>query len=136
MQIQDIMTRDPACCGPDVTLADVAKLMTRYATDSIPVVGNPALRSPLLGILTDRDIVCRAVAVDRNPAQTTAKECMTRPLLTLRLDQDAGEAARLMARERARRVPVVDQNGRLCGICTQAQIARAMSNDPAPQKVN
>lgn len=121
------MTRDPACCGPDVTLSDVAKLMARYATDSIPVVGNPALRSPLLGILTDRDIVCRAVAADRNPTETTAKECMTRPLLTLRLEQEAGEATRLMTRERARRVPVIDQNGKLCGIVTQAQITRALA---------
>lgn len=101
--------------------------MVRNATDSIPVVGNPALRGPLLGMLTDRDIVCRVVASDRNPMDLAAKDCMTRPPLTLRLEQDVQEAGRLMERERARRVPVIDGNGRLCGILTQAQVNRALS---------
>jgi CBS domain-containing protein len=125
VQVQEIMIREPACCGPDARLNDVAKLMVRHATNSIPVVGNPSLKSPLLGILTDRDIVCRAVAVDKNPLDLTAKECMTRPALILKLEQDVAEAGRLMERERARRVPVVDENGRLCGIITQSQITRA-----------
>ena len=126
MQVQDIMTREPACCGPDATLTDVAKLMARFATDSIPVVGNPSMRSPLLGVLTDRDIVTRTLAVDKNPLQMTAKECMSRPALTLQPGHEIGDAARLMERERARRVPVTDPNGRLCGIVTQAQVLRAL----------
>ena len=126
MQVQEIMTRDPACCGPETSLSDVAKLMVRYATNSIPVVGNAALRSPLLGLLTDHDIVFRVVAADKDPRETAAKDCMTRPAVVLKLEQDAGEAARLMDRERARRVPVIDHNGRLCGIVTQAQMTRAL----------
>ena len=126
MQVQEIMIREPAWCGPDAPLNDVAKLMVRYATNSIPVVGNPKLRGPFLGMLTDHDIVCRVLAIDRNPLEMTAKDCMTKPAVMLRLDQDAGEAGRLMERERARRVPVIDGNGRLCGIVTQAQISRAV----------
>lgn len=126
MQIQEIMAREPACCGPDDHLNAVAKLMVRHATNSIPVVGNPELRGPLLGMLTDRDIVTRVLALDKNPSDVVAKDCMTRPSVILRLDQEAGEAARLMERERARRVPVIDGNGRLCGIVTQAQITRAL----------
>jgi CBS domain-containing protein len=129
LQVQQIMTREPACCGPDTPLNEVAKLMVRYATTSIPVVGNPELRSPLLGLLTDRDIVCRVLAEDRNPLERTAKDCMTRPSVILRLEQDVADAARLMDRERARRVPVIDNNGRLCGIVTHAQLARAREKE-------
>jgi CBS domain-containing protein len=127
LQVQEIMAREPACCGPDDPLNEVAKLMVRHSTNSVPVVGNPALRGPLLGMLTDRDIVCRVLAVDRNPMEMTAKDCMTRPPVTLRLEQEVQQAARLMERERARRVPVIDGNGRLCGILTQAQITRALA---------
>jgi CBS domain-containing protein len=86
----------------------------------IPIVhdGKP------IGVVTDRDIVVRLVAHGQDPKQVRAEDCMTSPALTVEQNADLKECAELMARERIRRVPVVDASGSLCGIVALADLER------------
>lgn len=123
MRITDIMTPDPACCDPDTTLPQVARLMVQNDCGEIPVVNNLESRK-LVGVVTDRDIVCRAVAADKNPAQTRASDIMSTGIVTVREDADISESCEKMEQHQIRRIPVLDAQGRLCGIVSQADIAR------------
>jgi CBS domain-containing protein len=89
---------------------------------SLPVVD--ARTGKLVGIVTDRDIVCRAVARGKDPRTTHARECMSDALATVRPDSELEECCQLMESEQVRRVPVVDHAGKCCGIVAQADIAR------------
>jgi CBS domain-containing protein len=125
MKVQDIMTHDPACCTPETTLIEVAKMMKNCDCGAIPVVEDEASRKPA-GIITDRDIVVRALAADRNPSKTRASECMTKSLVTVSPEDDLDECIRLMEKNKVRRILVVDNRGSVVGITVQAQIARSV----------
>src|SRR5439155_20461807 len=80
MKVREIMTPEPATCTPQTSLQDVAKLMVEHDCGAIPVVdqqGKP------IGIVTDRDIVCRTVAAAKNPLQEAAEQCMSSPVATV-----------------------------------------------------
>jgi CBS domain-containing protein len=123
MTVSDLMTANPAVCTRDSKLTDVARLMVQCDCGEIPVVDNRETMRPI-GVVTDRDIVCRAVADERNPAETTAGECMTSPAVTVTPDTDLNACCDLMEEKQIRRVPVVDERGRLRGILAQSDIAR------------
>ena len=120
MRVEDIMTRDPATCAPDAKLGDVARRMRDEDCGAIPIVQG---EKPI-GIITDRDIVCRAVAAGKNPLDLTARDCMTAPCHTVRFDADLEECIDLLQDEQIRRVVVIDDQGRCCGLVAQADIAR------------
>lgn len=122
MQLRDIMTADPACCTPETNLRDVARVMVDEDCGALPVLENEQSRKPI-GIVTDRDIVCRLVAQGRNPLDSTARDAMTGEAVTVRQDASLEECEKLMEQKQVRRVPVVDQNGACCGIVAQADIA-------------
>ena len=82
MQVKEVMTANPACCTADTPLPEVARLMVEHDCGEIPVVQNETKKIPV-GVVTDRDIVCRTVAKDRNPLDLTAADCMTRPVVTV-----------------------------------------------------
>jgi len=75
MKIQEIMTSEPACCRPETNLREVARMMAEHDCGEIPVVsgGKP------VGVITDRDIVARAVAEGRNPLELTARREVSQP---------------------------------------------------------
>ncbi|HEX7027260.1 MAG TPA: CBS domain-containing protein [Gammaproteobacteria bacterium] len=123
MRVTDIMTPDPACCTPETSLPEVARLMVDCDCGEIPVVDNPESRK-LSGVVTDRDIVVRTVAVDKNPADCTASDVMSTPAITVSEDADLQECEEKMERHQIRRIPVLDDQERLCGIVSQADIAR------------
>lgn len=120
MQVKDVMTADPACCTPDTPLPDVANLMVNNDCGEIPVVEN---KRPV-GVVTDRDIVCRTIAKNINPLTLTAADCMSTPVVTVLADMPAEECWRLMEEKLIRRVPVVDDKGECCGIVSLADVAR------------
>jgi CBS domain-containing protein len=91
----------------------------------IPVVDSLSTMRPI-GAVTDRDITCRAVAQGKNPLTMTAQECMTSPCITIHQDAGIEDCCRLMEEYKIRRVPVVDEWGRCCGIVAQADIAQAV----------
>ncbi|MDB6017616.1 MAG: hypothetical protein JWR19_2105 [Pedosphaera sp.] len=123
MKVKDIMTQKPACCTPDTNLQQVARMMVDCNCGEIPVVESQQTMKPI-GVVTDRDIACRAVAQGKNPLQMTAKECMTKPAITVTPETSVEECCRLMKQHQIRRIPVVDQKGVLCGMVTQADLAR------------
>ena len=127
--ISELMTPDPACCTPQTPIPEVARLMVRHDCGAIPVVENESTRR-LLGIITDRDIVCRLVAKDIPVEQATAEQAMTDEVATLTQDATLNDCVHLMSCEKVRRVPVVDGNGRVLGIVAQADLARAGADEP------
>lgn len=118
---REIMTREPACCSPATPLDEVAKLMLQNDCGEIPIVDT---NDCVIGVVTDRDIVCRIVAEGKNPIGYTAESCMTHPVVTVRDDMTLDEVISTMERHQIRRVPVVSDGGFCAGIISQADVAR------------
>lgn len=123
MNTKDIMSKDVACCTPDTPLPEVARLMVKHDCGEIPVVESRESMKPV-GVITDRDITCRTVAEDKNPVQMKAADCMSTPVVTVADETSVDDCCRVMEENQIRRVPVVDDRGRCCGIVSQADIAR------------
>jgi CBS domain-containing protein len=123
MQVRDIMSGDPICCTRETGLAEVARMMAEHDCGAIPVVDGREARRPV-GVITDRDITCRAVAVRRNPLEMTAGDCMTPSAVVVRPETGLEECERLMEEKQIRRMVVVDDRGACCGMVAQADLAR------------
>ena len=126
MQVKEIMTASPACCTPSTPLRDVARAMVEHDCGEIPIVRSDT-DGTLVGVVTDRDIVCRMVAIGRNPLEATAESCMSTPVVAVRESTPVEECARIMEDSQIRRVPVVNGGGMVCGIVSQADIAKNAS---------
>lgn len=122
MNVQEIMTMDPACCTADTGLLEVAKMMVDNDCGCIPIVDSKDSKKPV-GIITDRDIVTRVVAKGRNPLDLTAKDAMTKNVVSVTPQTSVEECCNLMEERQLRRIVVVDQSGACCGIVAQADIA-------------
>jgi len=120
-RVRDVMTQHPACCRPDTSLREVAEMMVASDCGEIPVCDDA--RNPI-GVVTDRDIVCRLLAKGHDPLHATTRDCMSRPVITCTPEMSVDECARLMQRHQIRRVPIVDRNGTLVGMVSQADLAR------------
>ena len=116
------MTRQPACCTPDASLQDVALLMVKHDCGQIPVIESELNPRPL-GVVTDRDIVCRVIAAGKDPRETTAADCMSTPCVTLPSDASIEDCCDLLEKFQIRRLPIVDKGGLCKGIVAQADIA-------------
>ena len=122
--IRDLMTKDPRSVERGSTAVEAARLMRDANVGIIPVVEG----GKLVGTVTDRDIAIRVVAEGKSPESITVEEIASRELVTIDPQQDLDEALRLMARHQIRRLPVVEEDGRLVGIVAQADIARNASD--------
>jgi CBS domain-containing protein len=127
MKVKDLMHKDPTCCTPNMKIQDVANLMIDCDCGAIPVVQHTDRR--LVGIITDRDIVCRAVARGKNPGETAADECMSDAVATVGPDSTLEDCLQIMQLHQVRRLPVVDEDGFCVGMVTQAQIVRHGTQD-------
>jgi len=114
------MTPEPARCSANATLDEVAKLMVQNDCGEIPIVDTS---DRPIGVITDRDIVIRAVAEGKNPTGHTVESVMTRRVVTVRADAPIEEVVATMERHQIRRVPVVDEAGCCTGIIAQADLA-------------
>ncbi len=123
MQIKEIMTANPACCTPQSKLADVARLMVDFDCGEIPVVDDFTNGVPI-GVITDRDIVCRTLGKGLNPLEMTVSDCMSAPLVSVLPNNSLDECYKLLEDNQIRRVPVVDVAGKCIGIVSLADIAR------------
>ena len=117
---RDVMTPDPVCCSPGTTLDQVAQLMAENNCGEIPII-DTADRP--VGVITDRDIVCRVVAEGKNPMAHTVESSMTSSVVTVRADASIDEVIAVMEDHQIRRVLVVDNAGCCTGIISQADIA-------------
>ena len=102
---KEIMTPAPQCCSGDTPLNEVANLMVEADCGEIPVTD---ASNRLIGVITDRDIVCRVVAKGKNPTAVTAGECMTEPVVVVNEDTKLEDVMAVMEENQIRRVPVVD----------------------------
>ena len=118
--IRDLMTSNPCSIDADKTVAYAAKMMRDEDVGLIPIVEG----QKLVGTLTDRDIAIRVVAEGKDPQSTTVRDVVTSRLVTVDPDQDLDEALRLMAQHQVRRLPVVEEDGKLVGIVAQADVAK------------
>ncbi|BBH63459.1 signal transduction protein [Actinoplanes sp. OR16] len=123
---RDIMTRDVTCVGEKESLADAARKMSDLNVGSLPICGDD---NRLHGMLTDRDIVIKALAQGRNPADVPASELAQGKPITIGADDDAAEILRTMGRHKVRRLPVIDGH-QLVGIVAVADVARALPDRP------
>ncbi|MBA2360828.1 MAG: CBS domain-containing protein [Actinobacteria bacterium] len=118
--IRDLMTENPRTVGANQTVIEAAQAMRDDDVGLVPVVEGDRL----VGTLTDRDIAIRVVAEGQDPRSTTVREVASTDLVTVDPQQELGEALRLMAQHQVRRLPVVEEDGRLVGIVAQADVAR------------
>ena len=116
--VRDVMTPGVRTVDPSQSLAEAAEVMRGEDVGSVPVEAE----GRLIGIVTDRDIVTRAVAERRDPQTVKVDEIASRELVTVEPEQDLDEALALMARHQVRRLPVVEE-GRLVGMLAQADVA-------------
>jgi CBS domain-containing protein len=119
-QIRQLMTVKPRTVKTGDSIVDAAKLMKGEDTGIAPIVDGDRL----VGVLTDRDIAIRVVAEGRDPLSTKVEEIASQNLVTVDPQQDLDEALRLMAQHQVRRLPVVEEDGKLVGIVAQADVAR------------
>jgi CBS domain-containing protein len=117
---RDVMTSNPAVCRPETPLDQVARLMVQHDCGEIPVIDTA--EHPI-GVVTDRDIVCRVVAEGKNPMAYTAEICMSQPVVTVPMDAPLGDVVATMEKHQVRRVPVVDERGCCTGMISQADVA-------------
>ncbi len=123
MKARDIMTSRPCCCSPNDSLQDVARTMRDNDCGAIPVVEHGCV----VGIVTDRDLAVRALAVGKS-ADAKVGDVITRDVCCCSADDDVRAVEKIMADNRVRRVPIVDADGGCVGIVAQADLARAALN--------
>lgn len=118
MEIKDIMTRSVVSIAPGESVEVAARTMARHNIGALPVCSG----GKLCGMLTDRDIVTRCLAANRQPNTTQVRQVMTEQVTAVAPDMQTGTAAHLMGRLQVRRLPVVD-NGKLCGMVSLGDMA-------------
>ena len=119
MKAQDIMSQNPAAVTPDTSIQEAARLMQQQDVGILPVVESTTSKR-LVGLVTDRDITIRVVAEGRSNA--TVRDAMTSNAKSVRPDDSVKDVMKLMGSEQVRRIPVVDNDGRVVGIVAQADI--------------
>jgi CBS domain-containing protein len=119
--IRDTMTSNPRTIETSTPVAEAARLMSSEDVGSLPIVEGERL----VGMVTDRDITIRVVAEGKDPQSTTVGDVASRDVVSVDPQQNLDEAVRLMAEHQVRRLPVVEEDGRLVGIVAQADVATA-----------
>ena len=126
MKVSDVMTRDVQTIRPDQTAREAANFMLSADAGSIPVTEGERL----IGMITDRDIAVRGVAKGSGP-DTPVRELMTNEVVSVRPDDDCVAAASRMSEAQVRRLPVVDEQERLCGIVSLGDLSRETDDGTA-----
>lgn len=118
MQISECMTKEPTTIDPNVTLVDAAHLMLDSGAGFFPVVEE----GQLVGVITDRDLVVRGLAENRDAAGTPVRDLMSIEIVCSFAEQDVEQAKALMEEHRIRRLPVIDAQQQLVGVLSRAQL--------------
>ena len=129
--IRDAMTSNPREVETSTSVVEAATLMKSQDVGSLPVTED----GRLVGMVTDRDIAIRVVAEGNDPQSVTVGEIASRDVVTVDPQQGLDEALRLMAQHQVRRLPVVEEDGRLVGILAQADVAQAGDDAKTGQMV-
>jgi len=119
--IREVMTSSPCTIDADKDIAYAAKMLRDEDVGVAPIVEG----DQLVGVLTDRDIAIKVVAEGRDPQTTKVRDIASKDIVTIDPQQNLDEALRLMAQHQVRRLPVVEEDGKVVGIVAQADIALA-----------
>lgn len=128
MKVSEVMTRDVQTIRPDQPVQQAASFMLSSDAGSIPVTDGDRL----IGMITDRDIAVRGVAKGHGP-DTPVRELMTSDIVCVRIDDDCEEAASKMSEAQVRRLPVIDEQEKLCGIVSLGDLSRETDEETAGQ---
>lgn len=122
MKVKDAMHRGVAWVSPETPIAELAKLMRDQDIGSIPIGENDRL----VGMVTDRDIVCKGVAMDGfDTNNATARDVMTMGIHCCREDDDLAKAVRHMEDLKIRRLPVINKSMRMVGILSMGDLSQS-----------
>jgi CBS domain-containing protein len=121
MKCSEVMTDNPVCCLPNDSVSRAARVMRREHIGPVPV-GSDERTKDLIGIVTDRDLAIKVVAESRDPNRTTVADVMTHTIVVCREDDDLSSAIAAMEEYQIRRIPVIDQGGRLVGVISQQDV--------------
>jgi CBS domain-containing protein len=130
--VREAMHEGCECIGENQSVLDAAKRMEQLDIGAMPICGQD---DRLKGMITDRDIVVKVIAHDKDPASTIAGELAQDRLTCVRADASIDYALSLMQEHKVRRLPVLDENRRLCGMITEADIATHMPQDKTGEMV-
>ncbi len=128
MQIAEVMTQELVTCVPTCSAQAAAELMRQHDIGILPVIVNRFSRK-LLGVVTDRDL-CLAVIGAGHPPSVEVQECMTSPVITVSPHDEVQAAIHLMQEHQVRRLPIVDNEERLVGVLSLADLIRHGAIDP------
>lgn len=124
MKVREVMQSPVVCVGPGQSVESAARVLERYNVGALPVCTHQGM---LCGMVTDRDLVVRCLAMGKLPSQTCIREIMTKQVISISPDMDTAVAAHLMGRKRVRRLPVVEQ-GKVRGILSLDDLAATEQN--------
>lgn len=129
MKVRKIMTKSPTYCTASCSAEMAANLMHQCDSGILPVVQD-SLDLKLTGVVSDRDLCLTVIAARRDPAHTAVNECMSRNAKCVAPDDDVDDAIALMAEHQLRRLPVVDEHGKLLGMVSLADIVEQDAVSP------
>jgi CBS domain-containing protein len=125
MKVKDIMHEGVQWVDPSTSVEELARLMLEHDIGAIPIGENDRL----VGMVTDRDIVCRCIGAGLDPVDTTAREVMTKGIVFCRDEEEADDAARLMEHKKIRRLPVINKDKRMTGILSIGDMCHGESRE-------
>ena len=120
MKVKDVMHSGVTWIEPDTSVRDIAKKMREQDIGAIPVGEN----DKLIGMVTDRDIVCRGLANGRDASKLTARDVMSKGISYCRSNDDLDDAIDEMSKKHIRRLTVIDENKRMVGMLSVGDISR------------
>lgn len=120
MKVKDVMHRGATWVGPETPIGKIAKMMRDEDIGAVPIGEDDRL----IGMVTDRDIVCRGLAEGGDCAALTARDVLSKPILYCRTDEDVEDVVRIMEKNQIRRLPEIDEKKRLVGILAIGDIAK------------
>lgn len=132
MKVEEVMSENPVTCMPDTSIHQAARWMVESDCGALPVVN--ADNRPL-GVITDRDITCRIIAQGKDPYSLHVSDAMTHGAATVFRDTTLEDCMELMEENQVRRMVVLDDDGTVCGMVAQADLARNLSSEETAELV-
>jgi CBS domain-containing protein len=131
IRVHELMTRRVTSVHPATSVERAARLMEECDCGALPVIGDNGV---LVGVITDRDIAIRIVARGRDARHAIVADCMSERVFACYANESVAECMRQMGHHQVRRMPIVDEHGRLVGIIAQGDLARHAGQHPAPHE--
>lgn len=127
MKVKDVMHRGVTWVEPNASIREIARKMRDDDIGSVPVGENDRL----VGMVTDRDIICRGIADGADCNALTARDVMSKPIIYCKVEDELELAIRIMEKNKIRRLPVIDKDKRLVGMLALGDISEIGGQEKA-----